>query len=160
MPLHQELFNRVVLIWILGKDKTRTASSLLTEAAKTGEALLTLMEKMYDAGRYMYICSAGETLPNLQGIWTASWSPRWSGDYTLDANVAAAMASACSSDLEDLQEGFFRTMENFYPEWKLNVHEYMVAEAFLQTSELLILHYYCIGNLAWDILDRRLWLDG
>lgn len=153
VPLHQELFNQVVFDLDSGKDKTRTASSLLTEAAKTGEAPLTLMEKMYDAGRYMYICSAGETLPNLQGIWTASWSPRWSGDYTLDANVAAAMASACSSDLEDLQEGFFRTMENFYPEWKLNASRIYGCRGFLTnvraSNTALLLHWGTWPGIFW-----------
>jgi hypothetical protein len=78
------------------------------------------MEKMYDAGRYMLLCSAGELPPNLQGIWTGSWQPAWSGDFTLDTNVQAAMASACSANLPELMEGYFRLMEGFYPEWRLN----------------------------------------
>ncbi len=101
-------------------DRTKTTEELL-DLAKTKKCLPpVLMEKMYDAGRYMLICSAGELLPNLQGIWTGSWKPAWSGDFTLDTNVQAAMASACSGNLTELMEGFFRLMESFYPEWRLN----------------------------------------
>ena len=45
------------------------------------------MEKVYDAGRYMFLCCSGEAMPNLYGIWTGVWSPEWSGDYTTDANL-------------------------------------------------------------------------
>ena len=117
---HAALFDRVALDLGGGTDRMKTTEELL-DLAKTKKYLPpALMEKMYDAGRYMLICSAGELLPNLQGIWTGSWKPAWSGDFTLDTNVQSAMASACSGNLTELMEGFFRLMESFYPEWRLN----------------------------------------
>ncbi len=117
---HRALFDRVSLDLGGGAERGKTAEELF-ELARSGNRLpAALMEKMYDAGRYMLICCAGELLPNLQGIWTGAWKAPWSGDFTLDTNVEAAMASACSANLPDLMEGYFRTMENFVPEWRLN----------------------------------------
>ena len=117
---HGALFNRVTLDLGGGADRARTVEELLDRARTEKSLPPALMEKMYDAGRYMFICSAGELLPNLQGIWNGSWRPAWSGDFTLDTNAQAAMASACSANLPELMEGYFRLMESFYPEWRLN----------------------------------------
>lgn len=120
IPLHQELFNRVEFQLNTGNEYQRTVTDLLKEAEKTNSLPSALMEKMYDAGKYMLICASGELLPNLHGIWTGTWAPRWSGDFTLDTNVQSALASACSLNLTELQEGYFRLIENFFPEWRLN----------------------------------------
>lgn len=110
---HGALFNRVKLDLGGGAERTKTTEELLELAKKDNVLPAALMEKMYDAGRYMFICSSGEMLPNLQGIWTGSWDAPWSSDYTLDTNVQAAMASACSANLTDLMEGYFRTIKTF-----------------------------------------------
>ena len=117
---HGALFNRVTLDLDGGTARALTVEDLLDRAKRENTLPPALMEKMYDAGRYMFICCAGELLPNLQGIWNGSWKPAWSGDFTLDTNVQAAMASACSANLPELMEGYFRLMESFYPEWRLN----------------------------------------
>ena len=118
--IHSELFDRVSFCLNVGDDYRKTTTELLAESKEKSILPRALMEKMYDAGRYMLICSAGETLPTLQSIWSGSWSPAWSGDYTLDTNVQSAMAAACSGNLTDLMEGYFRTIESFYPDWRLN----------------------------------------
>lgn len=120
VKIHQALFDRVSFDLHSG-DQYKIPVSQLIKDAETHKKLSTaLMEKMYDAGRYMLICSAGELLPNLQGIWSGTWTPAWSADFTLDTNVQAALAAACSANLTELQEGFFRTIESYYPEWKIN----------------------------------------
>jgi hypothetical protein len=142
---HATLFNRVSLDLGGGTDRAKTTEELLDQAKKTNSLPPALMEKMYDAGRYMLICSAGESLPNLQGIWTGSWNPAWSGDYTLDANVEAAMAAACSANLPDLMEGYFRVIESFYPEWRLNAQRIYGCRGFLTniraSNTSLMLHW-------------------
>jgi len=117
---HGALFNRVALDLGGDADRAKTVEELLDLAKSENTLPPALMEKMYDAGRYMLICSAGELAPNLQGIWTGSWKAPWSGDFTLDTNVQAALTSACSANLPDLMRGYFHLMEGFYPEWRLN----------------------------------------
>ena len=108
---------------------------------------------MYDAGRYMFICSAGELLPNLQGIWSGSWTPAWSGDFTLDTNVQAAMASACSANLPDLMEGYFRLIEGFYPEWRINARRIYGCRGFFSNARAsntcLMLHWGGWQGVFW-----------
>lgn len=117
---HAALFERVSLDLKSGKDRKRTSADLLAETRKSGRLSAALMEKMYDAGRYMFICCAGELPPNLQGIWTGSWKPAWSGDFTLDTNLQLAMKHAFSGNLAGLMEGYFRMIEGFIPEWQIN----------------------------------------
>ena len=56
-----------------GEDRLRPTADLLDMAAQEKELPPALLEKMTDAGRYMFICSGGELSPNWQGIWTGTW---------------------------------------------------------------------------------------
>lgn len=153
---HAALFKRVALDLGGGPQRALPSEELLDMAAKENRLPPALMEKMYDAGRYMLICSAGELLPNLQGIWSGSWKPEWSGDFTLDTNVEAAMAAACSGNLTDLMEGYFRKIESFYPEWRLNAKRTFGCRGFFSSSRAsntgLLLH--------WGYWDLLFWTAG
>jgi alpha-L-fucosidase 2 len=131
---HGALFNRAALDLGGGAERALTVEELLDRAQRESRLPGALMEKMFDAGRYMLICSAGELLPNLQGIWTGSWNAPWSGDFTLDTNVQAALAGACSANLADLMEGYFRTMESCYPEWRLNAKRIYGCRGFFTNA--------------------------
>jgi hypothetical protein len=150
---HGALFNRVVLDLGGGAQRAMTTEELLDTAKKEDRLPAALMEKMYDAGRYMFICCAGELPPNLQGIWTGSWKPAWSGDFTLDTNVQAAMASACSANLPELMEGYFRLIENFYPEWRLNAQRLYGCRGFFSNARAsntcLLLHWGGWQGVFW-----------
>ena len=153
---HGALFDRVTLDLGGGAERAKPTEELLDLAAKENRLPPALMEKMYDAGRYMLICSAGELLPNLQGIWSGSWTPAWSGDFTLDTNVEAAMACACGANLADLMEGYFRTIEGFYPEWRVNAKRTYGCRGFFSSSRAsnsgLLLH--------WGYWDLLFWTAG
>ena len=150
---HGVLFNRVTLNLGGGADRSKTTEELLDLAGKENRLPAALMEKMYDAGRYMLICCAGELLPNLQGVWTGSWTPAWSGDFTLDTNVQSAMVSACSANLPELMEGYFRTMESFYPEWRLNAKRIYGCRGFFSNARAsntcLLLHWGTWDGVFW-----------
>jgi hypothetical protein len=142
---HAALFDRVKLDLEGGADLNKTTEELLAEANTNNALPLALMEKMYDAGRYMLLCCAGELPPNLHGIWTGSWTPQWSGDFTLDANVSCAMASACSANLPELMEGYFRMIESWYPEWRINAKRMYGCRGVLSNARAsntcLMLHW-------------------
>jgi hypothetical protein len=150
---HGALFNRVTLDLGGGAEREKTTEALL-DAARTEKRLpAALMEKMYDVGRYMVICSAGELPPNLQGIWTGTWRPAWSGDFTLDTNVQAAMSSALSANLPELMEGYFRMIESFYPEWTLNAQRTYGCRGYLSnpraSNTCLLLHWGNWEGVFW-----------
>jgi hypothetical protein len=150
---HGALFTRVTLDLGGGADRGKTSDELLELARREQRLPAALMEKMYDAGRYMFICSAGELAPNLQGLWTGSWTAAWSGDYTLDTNLQAAMASGCSANLADLMEGYFRLMEGFYPEWRLNAKRIYGCRGFFTNARAsntaLELHWGNWSGVFW-----------
>ncbi|MDL4841895.1 glycosyl hydrolase family 95 catalytic domain-containing protein [Aquibacillus rhizosphaerae] len=124
IALHKEMFTRVNLNLSTEKERMRCTEELIEEAKQTNVIPLALLEKMYDAGRYMYMCSAGELSPNLQGIWTGTFSPAWSGDFTFDTNVQLSIASALSSNLTEGLHGLFRLMKELMPGFKDNASYY------------------------------------
>ena len=122
--IHAEMFNRVRLQLASVEERGRSIEELIDETKRTNKIPLVLIEKLYDAGRYMFICSAGELSPNLQGIWTGTFEPAWSGDYTFDTNVQLSIASALSCNLLEGMQGFFRLINEFIPEFRNNAKLY------------------------------------
>jgi hypothetical protein len=150
---HSTLFDRVTLDLGGGAERRAPTEELLDIAKRENRLPVALMEKMFDAGRYMFICSAGERMPNLQGIWTGSWTPAWSGDFTLDTNAQAAMTSACSANLPELMEGYFRLIEGFYPEWRLNARRIYGCRGYFSNARAsntcLLLHWGGWEGVFW-----------
>jgi alpha-L-fucosidase 2 len=120
--VHGGIFNRVTLD-LGGSPAERGMSSeaLLDLAGKEQRMPAALLERMYDAGRYVCLCSASDkNPPNLFGIWTGTWAPAWSGDYTLDTNIQLDIESAYSGNMAECMEGYFRLLEGFVPEFRVN----------------------------------------
>jgi len=150
---HGELFRRVTLDIGGGPERLRTTEELLDIAAKEQRLPAALLEKMVDAGRYMFICSAGELTPNLQGIWTGSWKPAWSGDFTTDTNVQLAIKAGYAGNLPELMEGYFRLIEAAVPDWRLNAKRYFGCRGLLAPPRMsnngLMLHWGDWDGIWW-----------
>ena len=150
---HGELFNRVVIDLGGGSDRNKSTDELLDIAAKEDRLPLALLEKMYDAGRYMFICSAGELTPNLQGIWTGTWKPAWSGDFTTDTNLQLAIKVGLSGNLPELMEGYFRLIEAALPDWRLNAKRYYGCRGVLAPTRMssngLMVHWGRWDGIWW-----------
>ncbi len=119
---HGEIFNRVTLDLGGDEDRALSAQELFSLAKESGYSKVppALIEKLYDASRFYFICSAGETPPNLQGIWNGQFTAPWGGSYTLDTNVQLAMDSAMSGNMTEGMEGFFQTFESHLMDWRTN----------------------------------------
>lgn len=122
--VHQAMFDRVSLDLVSDLERSRSMESLLAEGKRANQMPAALLEKVYDAGRYMYIASAGELTPNLQGIWTGTFEPAWSGDFTFDTNVQLSIASALSSNLTEGLHGLFRLVKELLPDFRENAKKY------------------------------------
>jgi len=117
-----KLFNRVSVDFG-GSPEERAMSSeaILDKAQKDKRLSPALLERMYDAGRYVYLCAAGpETPPNLFGIWTGTWQPAWSGDYTTDTNLQLDNELVFSANLAELLNGYFHLWNSFLPDFRRN----------------------------------------
>jgi hypothetical protein len=150
---HGALFNRTTLDVGGGADRGKTSEELLDLAQQSKRLPPALLEKMVDAGRYMFICSAGELTPNLQGIWTGSWKPAWSGDFTTDTNVQLAIKAGFAGDLPELMEGYFRLIEAALPDWRLNARRYYGCRGLLAPTRMsnngLMLHWGGWNGIWW-----------
>jgi hypothetical protein len=153
---HGEIFNRVTLDVGGGADRDRPTEELLAMAKQRQRMPPALLEKMYDAGRYMFISSSGELPPNLQGIWTGTWSPAWSGDFTLDANIQCAVAAGLSANMPEGMEGYFRLVESFLPDCRENARKIYGCRGILTntraSNNCLLLH--------WGGWPGQFWMSG
>jgi len=121
-PVHGEMFNRVTIDLDGGKDRSLPIETLLA-SAREGDVSRALLEKVYEAGRYVVLCSSGDWPPNLQGIWNPAWRPPWDSDYHMDANLQCAVASMLSGDLHECLDSYFDYIEFLVPDWRENAKE-------------------------------------
>lgn len=116
--LHGEIFDRVSIDLGGGADRTLTTDVLIAQAIEQRKMSPALMEKVYDAARYVILSSSGDLPPNLQGVWNGSWNPPWNCDYSTDANLELAIDSSCSANMPELLNGFFDLVEAGVPSWQ------------------------------------------
>jgi len=151
---HRAIFDRVSIdLGATQAERALPSEVLLDRAAKTHKPSLALLEKMYDGGRYMFICAAGELPPNLQGIWTGTWRPNWSGDFTLDTNVQAAIGSGLSCDMPEGMEGYFSFIESIAGDWRENAKKYYGSDGLFAGTRAsntgLHLHWGTWPGVFW-----------
>jgi hypothetical protein len=151
--VHAEIFDRVTLDLGGGADRNLTTDELLERAAVDKKLSPALLEKMYDAGRYMFLCASGDLPPNLFGIWTGTWTPAWSGDFTTDTNLEHAVASGFSANMPELMDGYFNLIESMLPDWRLNARRYYGARGVLAcprtSNNGLLLHWGSWPGVFW-----------
>ena len=158
--IHGELFSRVSLDLGGGADRDVLTETLLDRAAKDDRMPPALMETMYDACRYLTICSTGERIPNLQGIWTGTWNPAWSGDYTLDSNTQLEINSIMSANLPELMAPYFSLVESWLPDCRLNARKIYGCRGIVTNARAsntcLLLHW--VGWVGEQFISGAGWL--
>lgn len=158
--VHRELFSRVRLNLEGGQVSRQVSSqSMLEEAAATGTMPQALAQKLYDACRYLIICSTGKNPANLQGIWTGTWKPDWSGDYTLDSNIQLGIQSLMSANMPELMEGYFQIIASWLNDFRLNARKLYGCRGIVSnpkaSNTALYLHWgnwpgeQAIGTMGW-----------
>ena len=158
--VHGELFNRVSVDFGGSEaDRRKSGEDLLAMAKKDSRLPMALLERMYNAGRFMFICCAGERPPNLQGIWTGSWSARWSGDFTTDTNEQLAVLVGLGGNLPELMSGHFSLVEDAIPDLRRNAKNYYGCRGIMMPPRMsnhgLMLHWgtwpgvYWTGGAGW-----------
>ena len=139
-------------------ERGLSSEALLDLAQKEQRLPPALLERMYDAGRYVFLCSAGpQSPPNLFGIWTGTWQPAWSGDYTLDTNLQLDTECAYSANLAECMSGYFHLWDSYIPDFQRNAQALYGCRGILASVRVsnngLSLHY---GN-DWP---GNLWTPG
>ncbi|MET9537464.1 glycoside hydrolase N-terminal domain-containing protein [Streptomyces sp. NPDC006553] len=128
--LHSAAYRRVTLD--LGADAT--------ERALPGSALLrrpdspALLERLFAAGRYHLLSSAGSHPPRLTGLWTGDWNTAWSGAFTTNANLNLQTASAVAADLPEVTRALADLIHGQSPDWRDNARAIFGARGIVAPS--------------------------
>lgn len=121
VAVHGEIFKRSRLD-LGGTDADhRLPAKALFARSPLGSPLPALLEKQYDACRYLILSSTGKRFPpTLQGIWAGTWRPPWSSAFTHDGNLPVAVIGNLPGAMPELMEGFFRYHENHLEAYRRN----------------------------------------
>ncbi|MEU9370627.1 glycoside hydrolase N-terminal domain-containing protein [Streptomyces avermitilis] len=116
IALHRTAYLRAGLD--LGADPTERAlpGSELVRRPKSP----ALLERLFAAGRYHLLSSAGMLPPRLTGLWTGDWDTAWAGAFTTDANVNLQTASAAAAALPEVSEAHAALVHGQLPHWRDN----------------------------------------
>lgn len=161
---HGELFDRVCLdLNATAEDRAKTNEELLAEQKGQNKLNPALYERLFDAGRFYYLCSAGEIgMPDLLGLWTGDCNVGWSGYYHLDANLNLQMSGAVIGNMTETLDGYWYLMDAWADGFRQNASDLLGCRGMLgggntpgETSGLISsLNYYypyqyVTGEMAW-----------
>ncbi|MHC4648435.1 MAG: glycosyl hydrolase family 95 catalytic domain-containing protein, partial [Planctomycetota bacterium] len=122
---HKELLSRITLDLNAGEDRELSNKELL-EKARNGEIPASLVERLFEYGRYLLICSSrpGGLPANLQGVWSGTWTPAWACDYTINENVQMAYWQALPGNMAEVTEPYFDYFDSLIPDWQVNARRF------------------------------------
>jgi len=117
---HGEMVGRVQLS-LRGGREDQTNDRLLEDAYE-GDVPTALIERMFEYGRFLLICSSapGGLPANLQGVWNGSYSPPWSSDFHNDENIQMNYWQALPGNLPETTLPYFDYYESFLGDYRLN----------------------------------------
>ncbi|MHC4562116.1 MAG: glycosyl hydrolase family 95 catalytic domain-containing protein, partial [Planctomycetota bacterium] len=117
---HGEIFGRVSLA--LGPEKEHDCNEDLLAEAYEGEVPTALIERMFEYGRFLLMCSSapGGLPANLQGVWNGSYSPPWSSDFHNDENIQMNYWQALPGNMPEATLPYFDYYESFLTDYRLN----------------------------------------
>lgn len=153
--VHGELFNRVTVDFgASAEDRAATTDVLLARANRERVMPLALLEKVYDACRYVILSSSGDRPPNLQGVWNGSWAPPWHSDYSADANLQLAVDSLASGAMPELMEGLFSLIESGVPSWREGAAKLAGCRGILYPARMQDQGTYFQQNHDWQWFNQ------
>lgn len=120
--LHTPMYRRASLeLRVDEDDRRRSVGDLLDAQRADHQRLLpALLERLFQAGRYLLISSSGVLPPRLTGLWLASWDAAWAGDFTTDANLNLQMAGANVGALPEVTTAYRRLIAGQVDDWRRN----------------------------------------
>lgn len=128
---HGSLF-RSVSFNLDGEESKSISNEQLICNQQADKALRSSMvERVYNAGRYaMICCSGGNLIGRLYGMWTGEWGARWNGAFTMDANVNLQCSGMNSANCKSYGESYIRFVLAQIEDWKTNaLHNYGFTDA-------------------------------
>jgi hypothetical protein len=120
VAMHQPIYERVALNLNGGKDRALSTEALIAKQKESSGVLPALLEKVFNMGRFAFLCASGEWPPNLMGLWNGEWHPAWSGDFTLDANLNLQMSACNIGAMPEAMQSYTNLITHLLPDWRMN----------------------------------------
>ncbi|MCX5144261.1 glycoside hydrolase N-terminal domain-containing protein [Streptomyces sp. NBC_00338] len=93
-----------------------------------------LLERLFAAGRYHLLSSAGVLPPRLTGLWTGDWNTAWSGAFTTNANLNLQIASAAAAALPEVSRAHAALVYGQLADWRDNARAIFGARGIVAPS--------------------------
>jgi hypothetical protein len=122
VAIHQPIYDRVTLdLNGSASDRALATTDLLNKQINNPSTLnATLLERMFDAGRYHFLSSSGFFPPRLTGLWLGAWGAAWSDDFTTDANINLQMAGGSIGNMLEVVQFYNSMIFNQIANWQTN----------------------------------------
>lgn len=162
--IHTEIYNRVSVDYHASEEERALSNEELLALQKTTELpVKALYERLFDAGRYYFLCSGyEEAVADLGGIWAGDTNAGWGGFYHLDANLNLQIAGGVIGDMPEVMEGYFHLNEAWEEDFQTNAQKLLGCRGLLaagntpgaQSGLISALSYYypyqyVTGEEAW-----------
>jgi alpha-L-fucosidase 2 len=124
VELHQKAYLGASLDLDAGAERELPNEDLLAQAFD-GQTPTALLERMFDYGRYLLVCSSapGSWPANLQGIWNGDYAPAWASDYHNDENIQMNYWPALPGNLAETTLPYFDYYESFLDDYRENARK-------------------------------------
>jgi alpha-L-fucosidase 2 len=117
----QPLFKKMRFELEPDKDRDTSNEELLLDAYQ-GHASTTLVEKLFDLGRYMLLSSTidAKISPTLQGKWNGDYHPAWNSILVNNLNTEMFYWQALPGNLSETTLACFKYFESFIRDYREN----------------------------------------
>ena len=119
---HGAIYNRVqVDLNASTANRGMTNEQLLSMQANSSTPVTALWERLFDAGRYLYIsASSSATPPDLYGLWTGSCTASTNQAYNMDANLNLQVSSGNIGNMPEMMAGYFSIVQGWASDFTTN----------------------------------------
>ena len=120
--VHRELFLRCTVDLDADPEFRAMTNEDLFKAVRDGKGHRAMLERLYDAGRFILMASSSETSnpAHLKAVWTGIYGPGWAADYHNDINVQMSYWQALPGNMPEVTLGYFKYYDSMVPDFKTN----------------------------------------
>ncbi|MEE9602929.1 MAG: glycoside hydrolase N-terminal domain-containing protein, partial [Thermoguttaceae bacterium] len=118
--VHRELFLRCTVDLDADPEYRAMTNEALFDAVRGKKGYKAMLERMYDAGRFVLMASSSETSnpTHLKAVWTGIYGPGWAADYHNDVNVQMSYWQALPGNMPEVTLGYFQYYDSMVPDFQ------------------------------------------
>ncbi len=122
VQIHRELFLRCSVGLDADPQYRNMSNEDLFKAVCEGKGHKAMLERFYDAGRFILMASSSETgnPAHLKAVWTGIYGPGWAADYHNDINVQMSYWQALPGNMPEVTLGYFKYYDSMAPDFQTN----------------------------------------